>query len=489
MPAWTEPWVTVRIGRMGEEIATSRFSAEDYAEYRARLVHETDCLAEWLAHDRFPACAPVGGFELEVCLTDAAGRPASVNETLLPRIGAPDVVSELAQFDIEINAEPCALSTDALSRLHAKLRATWSRCVERARPLGVEPVLIGILPSLTEDDLTLQQMSRQTRYRALNDQVFRLRRGRPITLEISGRDRLRSVHHDVMLEAAATSFQIHMQIGPADAATLYNATIALSAPMVALTANSPYLFGRALWAETRIPLFEQAVDTGVGQGAARVTLGRGYLGASLLECFRENVADYPVLLPVLRDETPDTLPHLRLHNGTIWRWNRPLIGFDAAGNPCWRIEHRVMPAGPSLVDTIANAAYFFGLARYYGTHPEPLHRRLDFVHARDNFYAAARDGLDAVLRWTDGASVPVRELLGGPLLRNARAGLGLMGIAGADVDLYLGVIAERVRRGQNGAVWQYRYVQRHGGDMHALTRAYRERQRSGAPVHEWDIGC
>lgn len=485
MPAWTERRVTVRIGRMGEEIATSRFSTEDYAEYRTRLARETDLLAEWIAHARFPACAIVGGFELEACLTDAHGRPASVNETLLPRIDAPSVVSELAQFDIEINAEPCVLGANALARLHANLRATWTRCIERARPIGVEPLLAGILPSLTEDQLTLAHMTRQTRYRALNEQVFRLRQGRPITLEIEGRERLRSVHTDVMLEAAATSFQIHMQVHPRDAATMYNTAIALSAPMVAVAANSPYLFGRELWAETRIPLFEQAVETDIGQSASRVTLGSGYVDGSLIECFHENLARYPVMLPVLKDEPMEMLAHLRLHNGTIWRWNRPLIGFDAAGNPQWRIEHRVMPAGPSLIDAIANAALFFGLARYYCAHPEPLHRRLDFGHARDNFYTAARHGLDAVVRWTGGAAGPVRELLREPLLHDARAGLALLGIDAADIDLYLGVIAERVRTGQNGAVWQRRYVQRHGGDMRALTRAYRERQRSGAPVHEW----
>lgn len=472
---------------MGEEIATSRFHADDYVEHRARLARETDLLAEWLAHDRFPACPTVGGFELEVCLTDADGGPAAVNETLLPRIDAPNVVSELAQFDIEINAAPCTLRADALSRLHANVSATWARCVEHARPLGVEPLLAGILPSLTEDQLTLAQMSRQTRYRALNEQVFRLRHGRPITLEIEGRERLRSVHRDVMLEAAATSFQIHMQVAPGDAAALYNTAIALSGPMVALTANSPYLFGRELWAETRIPLFEQAVDTGIGPSPPRVTLGSGYVAASLLECFRENLAAYPVLLPVLKDDSLETLPHLRLHNGTIWRWNRPLIGFDDAGNPRWRIEHRVIPAGPSLVDTIANAAFFFGLARFYCAHPEPLHRRLGFAHARENLYGAARDGLDAMLRWTDGASTPVRELLRERLLPDARAGLALLDLDGADIDLYLGVIAARAHTGQNGAVWQRRYVRRHGRDMRALTLAYRERQRSAAPVHEWGI--
>ncbi len=472
---------------MGEEIATSRFDTGDYVEYRARLARETDLLAEWLAHDRFAACTPVGGFELEVCLTDADGGPAAINETLLPRINAPNVVSELAQFDIEINAAPCALRADALSRLHANVSSTWARCIEHARALGAEPLLVGILPSLTEDQLTLAQMSRQTRYRALNEQVFRLRQGRPITLEIEGSERLRSVHRDVMLEAAATSFQIHMQVAPGDAAALYNTAIALSGPMVALTANSPYLFGRELWAETRIPLFEQAVDTGIGPSPSRVTLGSGYVAASLLECFRENLAQYPVLLPVLKDDSLETLPHLRLHNGTIWRWNRPLIGFDDAGNPQWRIEHRVIPAGPSLVDTIANAAFFFGLARYYCVHPEPLHQQLGFAHARENLYAAARDGFAAVVRWTDGASVPVRELLRERLLPDARAGLAMLDLDRADIDLYLGVIAARVHAGQNGTVWQRRYVQRHGRDMRALTRAYRERQRGAAPVHEWDI--
>lgn len=470
---------------MGEEIATSAFTDEDYAEYRARLARETDLLADWLAHDRFPKCAAVGGFELEACLTDAAGRPAPVNEALLSTIGTPKVVSELAKFNIELNATPCALRANALACLHAELRTTWARCMEHAGALGVEPLLAGILPSLTDDQLTLAQMSTQERYRALNDQVLRLRRGRPITLDIQGREHLHTVHNDVMLEAAATSFQVHMQVAPIEAAAVYNAAVALSAPMVAIAANSPYLFGRDLWAETRIPLFEQAVDTGIGQSAARVTLGGGYVSHSLLECFRENLACYPVLLPVLKDEPSEQLPHLRLHNGTIWRWNRPLIGFDAVGDPQWRIEHRVMPAGPSLVDTIANAALFFGMVRYYSADPEPLHRRLGFAQARANFYRAARDGMDAVVAWTDGAEISVCELLQDKLMPDARTGLTLLGLDVADIDLYLGVIAQRVRTGRNGAVWQREYVRRHGGDMRELTLAYRERQRSGAPVHEW----
>ena len=471
---------------MGEEIATSEFRAEDFAQYRARLLRETELLAQAAAHGRFPACDTVAGFELECCLTDARGRPAPVNDELLARIGSPSVVPELARFDIEINSEPHTLYANALARLHQELCVTFARCKEHARPLGIEPVLIGILPTLTEDDLTLAQMSPSRRFRALNDQVFRRRHGRPIPLDIHGREHLHTEHCDVMLEAAATSFQLHLQVPPQRAVALYNAAIALSAPMVAVSANSPYLFGRDLWAETRIPLFEQAVDTGEGREAARVTFGSGYATETLLEVFRENAQRYPVLLPVVKDDTDGELAHVRLHNGTIWRWNRPLIGSNDAGELHWRIEHRVMPAGPSTIDAIANAAFFFGLAQYYSA-PGFTDWRPSFDRARTNFYRAARLGLDAGLAWRGDREVATTTLVREELLPAARAGLRALGVYTEDIESYLRLIDDRVRSGQNGSVWQRRYVGRHGPDMEQLTCAYRERQRSGAPVHEWAL--
>lgn len=468
---------------MGEEITKSSFGQEEFAEYEARLARETALLGDWFTGRHFTDGPASGGFEVEACLVDDAGLPAGVNEPFLAQVDSPLVVSELAVFNVEINTPPVLLSGGALRGMHDSLRGIWQQCNRVARGIDAELLLVGILPTLAENQLTLANMSHQQRYRALNEQVFRIRRGAPLALDIVGREHLQTVHRDVMLEAAATSFQVHLQVRQAEAVRRFNAAIVLSAPLVAVSANSPYLFGQDLWDETRIPLFEQAVATA---GTSRVTFGFGYARTSLWEYFQENRITYDVLLPVVSDAPVEQLTHVRLHNGTIWRWNRPLIGFSADGAPHLRIEHRVMPAGPSLIDAVANAALFFGLVETLSRTPQPLEERISFATARANFYAAARHGLRAEVTWTGANRVPMGQLLT-ELLPLARAGLNALGLAPADIELYLGVIAARLKTGQNGAAWQRAYVAKHGRDMRALTCAYRERQRSGAPVHEWTL--
>jgi hypothetical protein len=308
-------------------------------------------------------------------------------------------------------------------------------------------------------------------------------------LDIRGGEALCTEHSDVMLEAATTSFQIHLQVKASEAAAFFNAALMLSAPMVAATANSPFLFGRQLWQETRIPLFEQAVAVGGdiagdAQVYRRVTFGSGYLQSSLLELFQENLAHYPPLLPHCHDTAPEDLHHLRLHNGTIWRWNRPLIGFGRDGTPHVRIEHRVVPAGPSIADSIANAALFYGLV--HALADVPAWPALSFAQSRANFYAAAKDGLRAEVLWRD-AKVSLRQLLLTELLPLAKQGLATLAIAEADIAYYLGIIEARIGSEQTGSRWQQAFVDRHGRDMQALTLAYLECQRSGLPVHEWAL--
>ena len=257
---------------------------------------------------------------------------------------------------------------------------------------------IGILPTLTDNDLSLDNISSLDRYRALNEQVLRHRQGKTIRLHINGGEHLEVEHKDVMLEAAATSLQIHLQTPQNLAVRYYNASVILSAPLVAVGANAPFMFNRDLWYETRIPVFEQSVDIGGIGGAAsgpihRVTFGSQYARESLFECFNENLEHYPVLLPVSYDSEPEKLNYLRLHNGTIWRWNRPLIGFDADGTPHLRIEHRTMSSAPSIIDNIANIALYYGLVEYYATCIDPPESSLAFTDAKDNFYRAAKTGL------------------------------------------------------------------------------------------------
>jgi len=473
---------------MGEEIQSSHFRDEDFAEFHEHLAEETDLLEVWLESGAFSNEGGVGGYELEAWLVDRDGHPAPANNAFLERLGNPMVVPELATFNVELNADPLRLEGDVLSRMHESLTAAWQGYRRVAADLDMRLVTVGILPTVRKSDLTLEHMSPLKRYRALNEQIFRLRDGNPIQLRIDGIDPLDVLHHDVMLESAATSFQIHLQTSIDEAADIYDASRILSAPLVAATANSPFLFGHRLWEETRIPLFEQAVSVGGSSYGGRVTFGHRYVKHSVFDCFRVNRDHFPVLLPRCSDDPPDRMTHLRLHNGTIWRWNRPLIGFDRDGRPHLRIEHRVMPAGPTLTDMIANAALYFGAAtalaqRLRGN----AAARLPFEDARQNFYAAARRGLDTEVTWLDGASGPVRDLLEAGILPEAAEGLRLLGVDDDEAAHWLGVIRERIRSGRTGAWWQQAWVERHGFDAQALTAAYLERQESDDPVHSWDL--
>jgi len=477
---------------MGDEISHSRFSEAEFASFKHQLAEETQTLQEWFANDILAREKQCTGFELESWLVDAHGHPAPVNKEFLQRLASPLASPELAAFNVEVNSEPRALRGHVFTAMHNELNDTWRQCRNVARELETEMVMVGILPTVDNDMLNLANMSSMERYRALNREVFRQRHGKPVTLDIVGKEHLHVTHRDVMLESAATSFQIHLQVAPQEAVRLFNASTIISAPMVALSANSPFLFGKNLWHETRIPLFEQAVAVGGFDGAVfgpihRVSFGSGYVRESLLECFNENLQHYPVMLPVDLSAANQPLAHLRLHNGTIWRWNRPLIGFNDQGAPHLRIEHRVVSAGPSVIDAIATAAFFYGLVNAMASLDVAPEGQLAFEFARDNFYEAARFGLGAQLRWLNGRRLSVRELILEQLLPMAEQGLQGREVAVADIQEYLAIIRERVMSRQNGAQWQQAFVDKHGRDMTALLAAYVERQNSGDPVHQWTL--
>ncbi|MGD8851714.1 MAG: glutamate-cysteine ligase family protein [Gammaproteobacteria bacterium] len=476
---------------MGDEIARSEFAAADFEAFRERLARETRLLGQWFSQDRFSRQVPVCGLEMEAWLIDAQALPAAINRAFLAAMDDPLVVPELAKFNVELNVHPHPLRGAALGELHRGLQETWDGCARVASTLGSRVVMIGILPSVAQADLTLANMSEMKRYRALNEQVLRMREGKPLVVDIHGREHLQLVHQDVMLESAATSLQLHLKVSASEAVRYYNAAQIISAPMVAACANSPYLFGKDLWDETRVPLFEQSVEVGGFAGASRgpvrrVSFGTGYAKESLYECFVENEQHFPALLPIEFDAPDDEMRHLRLHNGTIWRWNRPLIGFDGDGTPHLRIEHRVLPAGPTVVDSIANAAFFYGLVHALAARELAPEHELPFSTARDNFYAAARDGLDAQVTWLDGRRRAAGSLLQDQLLPLAREGLDLLTVTPGDRDRYLGIVKARLRNACTGAAWQRAWVARHGGDLRALTEAYYVRQQSGVPVHDWD---
>ncbi len=477
---------------MGQEINRTHFSEADFRQFSDRLADETGALRASAQSGGFPDPRFFAGFELEAWLLDHAGRPNPVNEPYLRALNDPLVVPELSRFNVELNAPPLELGAGVLAAMEDALLTTWERCQQAAHGMGTVLAMIGILPTIRDEDLCLANMSALNRFVALNAQVLQQRAGAPLRIDIEGADHLRLSRPDVMLEAATTSFQLHLQVPFDLAGRYYNASLICCAPLLAGAVNSPLLFGHRLWQETRVPLFEQSVEAGGYAGLAeptlrRVTFGRGYVVDTLLELFEENLAHYPVLLPMPQAEAAERYPHLRLHNGAIWRWVRPLIGFDATGQAHVRLEQRVLPSGPTVLDMVANAALSFGLTHALAQQPGDIGAALPFALAQANFYAAARQGLQAELTWLDGRRYPARQLILDIALPLARQGLFDFGLPAAEIEHYLGVLEARVRSGRTGAEWQLRRLERVDGDLHRMMDGYLDNQRAGAPVHEWSV--
>jgi len=476
---------------LGQEIARSTFSPAERAEFRSRLRAETATLKRWFDERAFHySQCPTTGLELEAWLVDRDRLPAPRNAEFIAAVDDPNVVLELSKFNFELNAEPQSMDAGFLERTHRALEGLWKKCAAVARADGLDIVAIGILPTVRDEMLQPDWMSDSGRYRALNRELFRLRGAAPLHIDIEGDDRLEYRCDHVMLEAACTSLQGHLRVNQDEAARFYNASLIAAAPLVAVSANAPFLYGRSLWAETRVPAFEQAtahhsfLDV-EGREILRVTLGTGYVRHSLLEPFLENLG-YPELLPMLGDDHA-RLGHLRLHNGTIWRWVRPIIGFEPDGTPHLRLEQRVMPAGPTIADGIANLALWFGLVLAFGRDESPLETEISFEEARSNFYACAKDGLAARLDWR-GKRVDVQALLLDQLLPRARSALERAGVGRAALEYYFdGILHPRLMSGLTGAQWQRSFIDVNGTNFQALLERYAELQASGAPVHAWRV--
>ena len=471
---------------MGDEIVRRLFVAEDFSHFRQNLAEETMLLSGHFANEDFSTRGDVIGFELEACLIEPSGNPASNNQAVLDALNNPLIVPELAEHNLELNGSPCALTGRVFSRLHDELQATWADCRDTARRLGSMLVSIGILPTVGPEVLDSEHMSAMVRYQALNDRLMALRDGIPLEIDIKGDDHLTMQHSDVMLEAAATSFQVHLQCKPDRSVRDFNAALVASGPIVALSANSPFLFGKSLWAESRIPLFEQATDLGQ-RYPRRVSFGNAYVKESLLEIFNENQNQHAILLPAIHTTPRSKFDHLRFQNGTIWRWNRPLVGFDYDGVPHLRIEHRVIPAGPTIRDSVANCAAFIGFVRGLVNQETPIEMQIPFEHAKQNFYEAAQHGLDAEMTWVSGQRISARQLLLDHLIPLGEEALKALDIPSEEVEQYYELLRLRVTSGQTGANWQRRWVEKHSTDYEGLTLAYVDNQETNRPVHTWEV--
>lgn len=441
------------------------------------------------------------GLEQEMFLVDADGRPACVAEALLESAGDARLTTELARFNLEANLVPRPLGGDFLRHMEADLDEVLATVDRAGQPLGARALLVGILPSLTRADLSLDAMARAPRYAALNDALTRLRGG-GFSVALRGLDALHTTHDSIMLESANTSFQLHLQVDADEATPLYNLAQLVTAPLVAAAAGSPLLFGKRLWHETRVALFERATDA---RSAAqtdrglrtRVSFGDAWVQHSVLEMLRDDALRFPVVLVRDLDDPPrpgadaPTLAALRLHNGTVWRWNRACYGV-LDGKPHLRIENRALPAGPTVLDEVANAALFYGLMEGLRAEAASIPQRLAFEDARASFFAAARHGLDATLTWLDGRTITAIDLLESELLDTAARGLDALGVPTGDVERYLGTIRDRVRARRTPAriLLEAFAAHRALGPAEAslaATRTLIAHQRSGAAAHTWPV--
>ena len=449
---------------MGRDIQAIKISGEDRRKYRDKVRRSLDVFARMLRERLFEEDPSTVGQEIELNLVDEHGMPSMRNAAALDAIASPVWATEVGQFNLEINVPPRTLDGDALATLETELRAELNAADARARTVGSRLVMVGILPTLTERDVAEDSMSANERYKVLNEQIFAAR-GEDMRIEIDGAEQLLTHTDSITPESACTSVQLHIQVSPDAFADYWNAAQAIAGVQVALAANSPYLFGRELWHETRITLFEQATDTRSDelkeQGVRpRVWFGERWI-TSVFDLFEENIRYFPALLPICEDEDPlatldagaiPELGEMSLHNGTIYRWNRPVYGI-VAGRPHLRVENRVLPAGPTIADVCANTAFYYGLVRILAEADRPIWSQLSFATASENLHEAARHGLDAQLYWTGVGDTPVSELILRRLLPLAREGLARWGVDAAAANRLLGFIEQRCMTGQTGAAW------------------------------------
>jgi gamma-glutamyl:cysteine ligase YbdK (ATP-grasp superfamily) len=465
-----------------------------------------------LTEGGFSTSPPTIGLEIELNLVDDRLQPAMANTVVLEKLDDPSFTTELGQHNLELNVRPRPLAGSHASELEEELRTSLTDANQKAQDAGAALVMIGMLPTLREEHFKARWLSSNARYARLNDEIFAAR-GEDMVLSMDGpaipgqrSERLRGSADSILPEAACTSAQLHLQVPPEEFATHWNAAQCLAGVQVAIAANSPFLLGKALWHETRIPLFEQATDTRPqelkNQGVRpRVWFGERWI-TSIFDLFEENVRYFPGLLPEIDDEDPiaalddgraPQLAELRLHNGTIWRWNRPVYDV-VAGVPHLRVENRVLPAGPTVVDLIANAAFFYGAQRALANADRPVWTQMSFQAAEENLYAGARHAFDAQLYWPGIGWVPPDELVLRRLLPMAHDGLRDCGVADAVRERYLGIIEQRCLTKRTGSTWQRSTVanlESKGLDRKAallgMLRRYQDLSESNEPVHTWPV--
>lgn len=446
------------------------------------------------------------GAEQELCLIDSSYRPAPLAMEVLANIQDEHFTTELSKFNLEINLDPQSFTDDALSKMESQLRELLDKCYAVTKRHNVKPVLVGILPTIRPSDLSLDNITPVPRYYALNDTISRLRGG-PYEFRIQGTDELIAKEDTFMFESCNNSFQVHYQLGASEFIEKYNWAQAISGPVLASCTNSPFMLGKRLWRETRIAIFQQATDTRRSSGGSqremmgRVFFGNEWVSNSVADIFKEDVARFRVLVSAdvkedsvqaLQEGRCPKLKALRVHNGTIYKWNRACYGITN-GKPHLRIENRLFPSGPTVLDEMANTALWLGLMHGMPEEYGRLIPKSDFDNAKTNFFRAAKNGMGAMFRWINNKVYSSQDLINKELLPIARDGLKKAGIQKMDIDRYMEVIQERVETGISGSQWMldsFASLKKKGTKDEALVSiaaAIANRQDKGKPVHTWKI--
>lgn len=495
-------------GKMGFQKVNTVESQNEMQRFVRCLLDDVQAFEYMLEHNWFESDITRIGAEQEMCLVhNKTLKPATINMEVLEKLtDAPWCVTELAKFNLETNLTPREFSGDCLSKMEEENLLYLARIQEVLDGFDASIILCGILPTLRKHDLEMHNLTPKDRYFALMAAIQKHLLGTSFELRVEGVDELLVKHDSPLLEACNTSFQVHLQVSPKEFVKMYNIAQTLAGPMIAISANSPLVFGRRLWHETRIALFQQSLDTRttadhMRERLPRVNFGSGWLNGDITQIYKEDISRFRVLLAGNIEEDSlemvgnGLVPKLRalqIHNSTVYRWNRPCYGISPNGKPHLRIENRVMPAGPTPVDATANAAFWLGCMVAMGNHYDDITKHIAFVDTRDNFLKAAKFGIDTTFTWFKDQKVPVTELILKELLPMAREGLKFRKVKPADITKYMDIIEARAKEHKTGARWALRGFTALRNEVTndeavtCITAAILKNQKMNKPVHTWE---
>ena len=494
---------------MRQKKDNSSNSAEQMQQFIQHLLADVQALEHMIQEDWFEKDIVRMGAEQEMVIIDKKTyKPAPIAMEVIAKMKDKKWLdTELARFNLEINLSPVTFAKDCFQQMEQETRTYLKEIQKNLVPHHADIVLTGILPTLRKFDLEMHNLTPKQRYKDILEAMHNQLIGNSFELRLMGIDELLVKHDSPLLEACNTSFQVHLQVAPSNFVKQYNIAQALAAPVLAIAANSPIVFGKRLWHENRIAIFQQAVDIRtthrhMRQRSPRVTFGSGWLEKSILEIYKEDIASFRVLLAgasiedslgLIEKGTTPNLSALQLHNSTVYRWNRPCYGISPNGQPHLRIENRVLPAGPTVVDEYANAAFWLGLMVGMDQEVEDITKHISWEDARDNFGKAARFGIDSKFTWFHDQKITASELILKHLLPIARKGLLAQKVYKKDIDKYLSIIEARATKHMNGARWALRSFTKlkkeanNDEAVSVLTAYMHKNQKEGKPVHTWEL--